>query len=108
MADIDTGCIVDMLESRESAEVTSWLATFPKLEVVCRDGSTLYANAVNTAHPQAMQVSDRFHLCKGLTDALRQFVSGLVNQRVAVQADAAASSYWQKQNQFSHRRGQAH
>ena len=97
MADIDTGNIVDMLESRESAEVTAWLATFPNLEVVCRDGSTLYANAVSTAHPQAIQVSDRFHLCKGLTDALRQFVSGLINQRVAVPADSAASSYWQKQ-----------
>ena len=97
MADIDTGRIVDMLESRESAEVAVWLATFPNLEVVCRDGSTLYANAVKTAHPDALQVSDRFHLCKGLTDALRQFVSSLVNQRIAVPADTAASAYWQKQ-----------
>ena len=31
MADIDTGRIVDMLESRESAEVATWLATFPDL-----------------------------------------------------------------------------
>jgi len=97
LADIDTGRIVDMLESRESAEVAVWLATFPNLEVVCRDGSTLYANAVKTAHPRALQVSDRFHLCKGLTDALRQFVSSLINQRIAVPSDTAASAYWQKQ-----------
>ena len=97
MADIDTGRIVDMLESRESAEVTVWLATFPNLEVVCRDGSTLYANAINMAHPEALQVSDRFHLYKGLTDALRQFVLSVTNQRIAVPSDTAASAYWQKQ-----------
>jgi transposase len=34
MANIDTGRIVDMLESRESAEVSAWLATFPNLELV--------------------------------------------------------------------------
>jgi transposase len=97
MADIDSGSIVDMLESRESTEVSVWLSTFPDLEVVCRDGSTLYANAINMAHPKAMQVSDRFHLCKGLTDALRQFVSGMVGQRVALPSNAAVSAYWQKQ-----------
>jgi len=97
MADIDTGRIVDMFESRESAEVAAWLATFPNLEVVCRDGSTLYANAVHTAHPEAIQVSDRFHLCKGLTDALRQFVSSLTKQRIVVPSDAVASAYWQRQ-----------
>jgi transposase len=97
MADIDTGRIVDMVKSRESAEVAAWLATFANLEIVCRDGSTLYANAIKTAHPNAMQVSDRFHLCKGLADALRQFVLSLTNQRIAVPSDAAASAYWQKQ-----------
>jgi transposase len=97
MADIETGRIVDMLESRESAEVAAWLAKFPNIEIVCRGGSTLYANAISKAHPEALQVSDRFHLCKGLTDALRQFVSSIINQRVAVASDTAVSAYWQKQ-----------
>ena len=105
MADIDTGRIVDMLESRESAEVAAWLATFPNLKVVCRDGSTLYANAIKTACPNAMQVSDRFHLCKGLTDALRMFISSVTTQRIAIPTDNRATghlngegsgSYWSK------------
>jgi transposase len=98
MADIDTGRIVDVFESRDSADVTVWLASFPNLEVVCRDGSTLYASAINAAHPKALQISDRFHLCKGLTDALRQFVSSLANQRIAVPTGVTASAYWQKQS----------
>jgi transposase len=98
MVDIDTGRIVDMVESRESAEVTAWLATFPNLEIVCRDGSILYASAIRAALPNAMQISDRFHLCKGLTDALRQFVSGFINKRIAIPSySGAASSYWTKQ-----------
>ena len=43
MVDAETGDLVDMLESRESTEVSEWLAAFPNIEVVSRDGSTLYA-----------------------------------------------------------------
>jgi len=97
MINIETGRIVDMLESRESAEVAAWLATFPNIEVVSRDGSTLYASAIRAAHPNAVQISDRFHILKGLTDAARQFVISVVGQRIAVPSDAAMSSYWLKQ-----------
>jgi transposase len=46
MVDAETGRGIDMLESRESAEVSEWLATFPNIEVVSRDGSQLYAAAI--------------------------------------------------------------
>lgn len=98
MVDIETSRIVDMLESRESAEVSQWLATFPNIEVVSRDGSMLYAKAIRTAHPRAIQVSDRFHILKGLTDAARQFVIRMVGQRIAIPSDTALSSYWSKQS----------
>jgi len=99
MIDIETGCIVDMLESRESAEVTAWLSTFPNIEVVSRDGSPMYAKAIRTAHPSALQVSDRFHILKGLTDAARQYIGGFLPQRIAVPSDSTASSYWLKPSQ---------
>ena len=73
MVDAETGRIVDMLESRESTEVSEWLATYPNLKVVGRDGSQMYAKAIRTAHPDALQVSDRFHIFKGLAEAARQF-----------------------------------
>jgi transposase len=97
MVDIESGYIVDMLESRESEEVAEWLKTFPNIEVVSRDGSTMYAKAIRTAHPKALQVSDRFHLLKGLTDAARQYISGFLPQRIAVPSDNIPSSYWLKQ-----------
>jgi hypothetical protein len=53
----------------------------------------MYANAIRTAHPSVTQVSDRFHLCKGLTDALRQFALSLILQRIAVPSDTPVSGY---------------
>ena len=97
MVDAQTGRIVDMLESRESTEVSKWLATYPNLKVVSRDGSQMYAKAIRTAHPDALQVSDRFHIFKGLTEAAKQFILSLIPQRTAVPSDTPASSYWQKQ-----------
>ena len=97
MVDAETGRIVDMLESRESTQVSKWLATYPNIKVVTRDGSQMYAKAIRTAHPDALQVSDRFHIFKGLADAARQFILSFIPQRIAVPSDTPASSYWQKQ-----------
>ena len=57
----------------------------------------MYAKAIRTAHPDALQVSDRFHIFKGLTESARQFILSLIPQRIAVPSDTPASSYWQKQ-----------
>jgi transposase len=97
MIDIEKGNIIDMLESRESAEVSKWLRTFPNIEVVSRDGSQMYAAAVGDTHPDAMQVSDRFHIFKGLTDALRQYISTIITTRIRIESDTPTSSYWRKQ-----------
>jgi transposase len=76
-----------MLDSRESAEVAKWLQTYPHICVVSRDGSTTYANAISTAHPDAIQVSDRFHLLKGLTDAAGQYIRGMIVPRIRIESD---------------------
>jgi transposase len=98
MVNAETGRIIDMLESRESADVTAWLAIFPNIEVVSLDGSTTYAAAIKTAHPGAMQVSDRFHIFKGLTDALRQFILSIISPRIKIESETTPSGYWQKQS----------
>ena len=108
MVDAETGQIVDILESRESTEVSKWLAMYPNLKVVSRDGSQMYAKAIRTAHPDALQVSDRFHIFKGLAEAARQFILSLIPQRIAVPSDTPASSYWQKQPKADDLPGRLH
>lgn len=82
MVNVDNHKIVDMIESRETEDVSRWLAEYPNLRVVSRDGSQQYAAAITQAHPGAMQVSDRFHLLKNLndraTDALQKLFQGRI------------------------------
>jgi predicted transcriptional regulator len=68
MVNVETRKIVDMIESRETADVSKWLSKYPNIRVVSRDGSQQYAAAITEAHPDAMQVSDRFHILKNLND----------------------------------------
>ncbi|WP_033443440.1 ISL3 family transposase [Saccharothrix sp. NRRL B-16314] len=67
--DADTGARIDVLPGRGADVVAGWLRKHPGAEVVCRDGSTAYAQAVRDALPRATQVADRWHLWHGLCDA---------------------------------------
>lgn len=85
-----------MIYSRESAEVAEWLRTYPNIRIVSRDGSMMYASAISAAHPEAIQVSDRFHLIKGLTDSARQYIMGIIAARIRIESDSIRESgdYW--------------
>ena len=84
MVDLETRKLIDMIESREQGDVARWLATYPNIQIVSRDGSRTYANAISEAHPNAIQISDRFHLVKGLTDYARLALQKLFGGRVAI------------------------
>lgn len=59
---------VEVLADRERATLESWLREHPGAEVVCHDGSATYAEAIRRALPDAVQVSDRWHLWRNLCD----------------------------------------
>lgn len=84
MVELDTHRIVDVLESRDSEEVTKWLKTYPNITVISRDGAQIYANASTKAHPSAIQVTDRFHLLKNLCDVVSTLIQREFPSRVAI------------------------
>lgn len=84
MVDMKTRKIVDMIESRETEDISRWLTKYPNLRVVSRDGSQQYATAITEAHPSAMQVSDRFHLFKNLNDRATDAFQKLFQGRIAI------------------------
>jgi transposase len=57
---------VDILPDRSSETFADWLDQHAGVEVLSRDRSGEYADALSQAAPEAIQVADRFHLIKNL------------------------------------------
>ncbi|WP_326782804.1 ISL3 family transposase [Streptomyces sp. NBC_00151] len=66
----DTGERIEVLPDRHKETVTTWVREHPGIRVLCRDGSGGFAQAVREADPTIVQVSDRWHLWHGLTEAV--------------------------------------
>jgi len=75
LIDAETGRRVDVLPGRTADLVVEWLRGHPGVQVVCRDGSGAYGEAVRRALPAAVQVSDRWHLWHGLAEAVQKEVA---------------------------------
>ncbi|SNS04067.1 Transposase [Streptosporangium subroseum] len=68
LIDAETGTRIDVLPGRGAEVLEVWLRAHPGVEIVCRDGSLTYGEAVRRALPDAVQVSDRWHLWRNLCD----------------------------------------
>lgn len=75
LIDAQTRQRVDVLPDRNADTLEAWLRAHPGVEVVCRDRSGAYAEAVRRALPDAIQVADRWHLWHGLGEAARREVA---------------------------------
>ena len=75
LIDAQTGQRVDVLPGRTADVVEAWLRERPGIEIVCRDGSGAYGEAVRRALPAAVQAGDRWHLWHGLAEAVQKEVA---------------------------------
>lgn len=74
LVDMDTGKPIDMLLGRNREPFQGWLKAHPGIEIVVRDRASAYADAVQGGAPEAIQVADRFHLVKNVSDAFKEVV----------------------------------
>jgi hypothetical protein len=65
-----TGQRAGVLASRKADVLEAWLREHPGVEIVCRDGSGAYGEAVRRALPGAVQAGDRWHLWHVRREAL--------------------------------------
>jgi hypothetical protein len=74
MINAETGERIDVLLGPEAEPLRAWLHEHPGVQVVCRDGSGAYAEAIRRALPAAVQ-ADRWHLWHNLGEAVLQEVA---------------------------------
>lgn len=84
MIDLETHCIVDIIDSREVDVVADWLKEFPNLKIIVRDGSFGYRAAIDTAHPSVIQINDRFHMIKNLVKAITKTLKREMPGRIEI------------------------
>lgn len=65
---------MDILDSRDCERVSDWLKGYPNIEIVSRDGSIGYRKAIDEAFGDVIQISDGFHLIKGLSDGCKEYI----------------------------------
>ena len=74
LIDLERGRVIDILKSRDCADVEAWLKAHPGIEVITRDRASAYANAASGGAPQAKQVADRWHLLKNVREAAERLL----------------------------------
>ena len=77
LIDMETSRPIELLASRESADLKEWLKKYPNVKIVTRDRAGSYSSAINDVCPNAIQVADRFHLLMNLSDALDKYFKSI-------------------------------
>lgn len=61
-----------MIPSRDLGDISKLLKNYPNINLVTRDGSNIYKQSIDITNSNIIQVSDRFHLIKGLSETIMQ------------------------------------
>ncbi|MDK0523990.1 transposase [Streptomyces sp. ML-6] len=75
LVDATTRLPLTLWEGRDAEQLSRWLREHPGVEFACRDGSLTYRQGIAGGAPDAVQVSDRFHLWQGLSRRVQDIAS---------------------------------
>lgn len=74
LVDLESHCPIALLPDRSAETLANWLKEHPEIEIISRDRAGAYIDGANKGAPQAIQVADRFHLLKNLTETTERFL----------------------------------
>ena len=68
LVDLEAHRVIDLLPNRQADALAAWLSQHPEIQLVTRDRSKEYAYGIQKGAPQAVQVADRWHLLKNISE----------------------------------------
>lgn len=74
LIDLERRQPVDILDGKQAEPLAQWLRDHPGVDILVRDRAEAYALAGHTGAPPALQVADRFHLARNVSDALTELL----------------------------------
>ena len=90
LVNLETHQPIALLPDRKAETLVKWLQAHPGVEVLSRDRSKTYKRAMSEGAPEAIQVADRFHLVKNLSETLEQAFG-------SYRSELKAAEQWQHQ-----------
>lgn len=82
VTDLFSHDVVAVIPCRSGRELDRWLMKNPQIEVVTRDRGRCFVEALTWCLPNAIQICDRFHLIKNMTDTMTDQVKGMLKRHV--------------------------
>lgn len=74
LVDNETKRVIDILQGRDGNSLKEWLKNHSEIKVVTRDRASSFSKAVTDVLPNTVQIADRFHLYKNLSDCAYEVI----------------------------------
>lgn len=92
LVDNETQRVIDVLQGRDGILLKEWLKAHPEVKAVTRDRASSFSKAVMDVLPDSIQIADRFHLYKNLSDCAYEVIkseyrnlSNSLSEQVSIQ-----------------------
>jgi transposase len=94
LVDLERHRVIDLLPDREAETLRKWLVEHPGIEFITRDRALAYAEGASLGAPAAVQVADRFHLVKNMSEAIERLLERkqAILRQTAQEVNGGASS----------------
>jgi len=85
ICDLDTHKPIDLLEDRTESTLSEWLKDHTSIKIVTRDRSNAYSKAIKDILPSAIQIADKWHLLKNMSNNLSEILKSKYTAGVTIE-----------------------